>query len=157
MSKNDENSDQQQEMENMEAVQNRDLATRARDEGFWREMLHQVRLVWYLLRDPDVPLYLKILPLAALLYIIIPTDFMPDVFPLVGQLDDITALIVGGKVFIEMAPPEIVARYMAAMRRHAPVTAAGDHDADQVPPSDKEVENSIIIEGESRPVDRQEG
>jgi uncharacterized membrane protein YkvA (DUF1232 family) len=156
MGKNDENSDQQQEMENMEAVQNRDLATRARDESFWREILHQVRLVWYLLRDPDVPLYLKILPLAALLYIIIPTDFVPDVFPLVGQLDDITALIVGGKVFIELAPPDIVARYMAAMRRHAPVDAISDLDLDHVPLSDKEVENSIIIEGESRPVDRQE-
>jgi uncharacterized membrane protein YkvA (DUF1232 family) len=73
-----------------------DLTEATRDEGFWREMWHQIRLVLYLVRDPDVPIYLKLLPLAALIYILIPTDFIPDVFPVVGQLDDLTALIVGG-------------------------------------------------------------
>ena len=37
------------------------LTASVKDEGFWKEMWHQIRLVWQLIRSPEVPLYLKIL------------------------------------------------------------------------------------------------
>jgi uncharacterized membrane protein YkvA (DUF1232 family) len=119
------------------------LANRANDEGFWREMWHQIRLVWYLMRNPDVPLYLKLLPTIAIIYVLIPVDFVPDVFPFLGQLDDLTALIVGAKVFIELAPQEIVTHYLRMMGHHPSSgqdQVAGDVTAD--------LEEAIIIEGE---------
>lgn len=82
------------------------------DIGFWRDLWQQARLAWRLLRDPAVPFYLKLLPLAAAVYLVIPFDFVPDLLPVIGQLDDITAVLVGLKVFIEMAPPEVVARHL---------------------------------------------
>jgi uncharacterized membrane protein YkvA (DUF1232 family) len=88
-----------------------------RDAGFWREFWHQVRLVWYLFRDPEVPTYLKLLPVAAVLYTLMPFDLIPDMIVGLGQLDDLTILLLGGKVFIEMSPPEVVARYLKAMRQ----------------------------------------
>lgn len=132
-----------------------DAVARTKDEGFWREMWHQVRLVWFLVRDPEVPLYLKVLPLAVFIYILIPTDFIPDFFLGFGQLDDLTALIVGGKVFIELAPQRVVAEYIQSMQSQgqdlaqesvengATSTASGD-------------DTSVIIEGEFEEVDTSE-
>jgi uncharacterized membrane protein YkvA (DUF1232 family) len=88
-----------------------------KDAGFWREFWRQMRLVWYLFRDQDVPVYLKTLPVAAVLYTLMPLDLIPDWIVGLGQLDDLMILLLGGKVFIELAPPEIVARYLKAMRQ----------------------------------------
>ncbi len=68
------------------------------------------------MRDPEVPIYLKIVPFVGLLYVIMPIDFISDFVPVMGQLDDITALIVGAKVFIELAPVQVVARHMQEIR-----------------------------------------
>jgi uncharacterized membrane protein YkvA (DUF1232 family) len=136
--------------ENVEAAET-SLTSRVKDEGFWRELWHQVRLVWYLVRDPDVPFYLKALPLAAVLYVLIPTDLIPDVLPGLGQLDDITALVLGGKIFIELAPPHVVSRYLEAMRRHKD-NAQGDREINGEPANDN-IAESIIIEGEYEEVE----
>ncbi|MBK8933496.1 MAG: DUF1232 domain-containing protein [Chloroflexi bacterium] len=92
------------------------LITQQKDPGFWREVWQQLRLVMRLLRDPEVPFYLKIVPFFGFLYLIFPFDFVTDFAPIIGQLDDITALIVGAKVFIELAPPAVVARHLHEIR-----------------------------------------
>ena len=128
--------------DNMEQAETALTPDSKEDIGFWKDLIHQGRLVWYLLRDPEVPFYLKILPLAAILYVIIPTDLIPDLALGVGQLDDITALVVGAKVFIEMAPPHVVSHYLRMMR------GQGDESVDQ------ELDESIIIEGDFNPVEK---
>ena len=129
----------------------RTLPATASDEGFWREMWRQARLAWYLIRSPEVPLYLKVLPALAVVYVLIPTDFIPDVFPVIGQLDDITALLVGAKVFIEMAPQDVVARYVQAQSEsNAPSTADDDSGTEQ---EQDDPENLIVIEGDYDVVD----
>lgn len=92
------------------------IAGKRKDPGFFREAWQQARLVYHLLRDRDVPFYLKLVPFVAVVYILWPVDFLPDLVPFLGQLDDLTALLVGSKVFIELAPPHIVARYMDEIR-----------------------------------------
>ena len=102
------------EQEPMESETKMDKAielTRA-DFGFLKELILQARLVWRLLRDPEVPFYLKLLPLAAAVYFISPIDFLPGaLFPGIGALDDLTAVLVGAKMFVEFVPPHIVARH----------------------------------------------
>lgn len=51
----------------------------------WRGL----KLAWRLFRDRRVPLYLKALPVLALLYVLLPGDLMPDILPVVGQIDDL--------------------------------------------------------------------
>ncbi len=46
-------------------------------------------LLGRLLRDNRVPLAEKALFAAAVVYVIMPLDFIPDVFPFIGQVDDI--------------------------------------------------------------------
>lgn len=140
MSKKNRNRRQEDRMEANEAT----LTTRIRDEGFWSEIWRQARLVWHLLRSPDVPLYLKLLPALAVIYILVPTDLIPDVFPGIGQLDDLTALLLGAKVFIELAPQEVVARHIQAMRRRS----APENNVDETTGEPKTMlDESIIIEG----------
>ena len=106
------------------------------DPGFLREVWQQIRMVFKLLRDPNVPIYLKVLPFAAILYLIWPIDLIADIVPGLGQLDDITILLVGAKVFIELAPPEVVARHLNALRvkdGYAPI---------------EDLDDAIIVDGE---------
>jgi uncharacterized membrane protein YkvA (DUF1232 family) len=108
---------------NLEAI-----AGKRKDPGFFRDVWQQARLVYYLLRDPEVPFYLKLVPFAAVIYLLWPVDFLPDLVPVLGQLDDLTALLVSSKVFIEMAPPHVVARYMEQIRVSDGFSATEDID-----------------------------
>lgn len=92
------------------------LAGKSADPGFFREVWQQMRLVYYLLRDPEVPIYLKLLPFTAVLYLLWPVDLLTDFVPVLGQLDDLTALLVSSKVFIELAPQHVVLRHMDSIR-----------------------------------------
>ena len=148
MSKKNRNKKQEDQMEANEAT----LVTRVKDEGFLREILRQARLVWHLLRSPEVPLYLKLLPALAVIYVLIPTDFIPDVLPGIGQLDDLTALLVGAKVFIELAPQEVVARQIQAIRQRS--TQATNVDVATEKPETFS-EDSIIIEGNYQVVEEE--
>lgn len=50
---------------------------------------NMVKLLGRLLKDARVPAAEKALFLAAIVYVISPLDFIPDVFPFIGQVDDI--------------------------------------------------------------------
>jgi len=124
------------------------LITRRKDPGFWREMWQQFRLVLKLIVDPEVPFYLKILPFAAVIYVLFPFDLITDLVPVIGQLDDVTALLVMSKVFIELSPPGIVARHMRSIRQNdGYATFEADGETGKTL-TDKEIADAIIIEGE---------
>ena len=146
MKRNEVDMDRKEEAQDMD----QSLSTRVADVGFWREMWRQLRLVWHLIRSPDVPIYLKLLPLVAVLYVLVPTDLIPDVFPFVGQLDDLTALLVGAKVFIELAPQDVVARHLRTFRED---TVSGRPAENGEPVSAASLEDSIIIDGDFQIVD----
>ena len=118
---------------------------RVKDIGFWRELWQQAQLVYYLIRDPEVPFYLKFLPAATFAYLIFPFDFVPDILPAIGQLDDLGVILVGAKMFIELTPPHIVARHLEALQNQDRVIIDGQ--AEDV--SDKELDESIIIDSEA--------
>ncbi|MEZ5428735.1 MAG: YkvA family protein [Pyrinomonadaceae bacterium] len=50
---------------------------------------NMVKLLGNLLKDARVPTAEKALFIAAIVYVISPIDFIPDVFPFIGQVDDI--------------------------------------------------------------------
>ena len=80
-----------------------------------KDAVRQVKLTWRLLFDPRVPLWSKIIPPATLIYLLSPVDIVPDVALGLGQMDDIAILLLGLKLFIEIAPPEIVREHMQAL------------------------------------------
>jgi uncharacterized membrane protein YkvA (DUF1232 family) len=95
----------------------------------FRTLVADVHLALRLLREPTVPVYLKVLPFAALAYVLSPLDFLPDVIPIIGQLDDLAIVIMGLKMFLRLAPSEALAfhREQIAQRQpFSPMPPTGD-------------------------------
>jgi len=120
------------------------LSTRKNEPGFWREIWQQIRLVYYLIRDPEVPIYLKLIPFTAVIYLIWPIDLIADVLPVLGQLDDLTALLVTSKVFVELVPQHLMMKHMDAIREKDGYSALSPQQDN----SDAELADTIVIDGE---------
>ena len=94
-----------------------------------RTLVSHVRLTSRLLREPRVPLYIKAVPVLAALYIISPFDVVPDMLPIVGQLDDFGLLLIALGAFLKVCPAGAVDYHRAAMtegRRYSPMFPAGE-------------------------------
>jgi uncharacterized membrane protein YkvA (DUF1232 family) len=97
--------------------------------GLLRTLVTQVRLAVRLVREPRVPRLLKALPLFTLLYVISPLDFVPDVIPVLGQLDDLGIFLVSLEVFLGLCPSGAVMFHRAAIaagRHYTPMVATGE-------------------------------
>ena len=71
---------------------------------FIRTLYLAIRLFF----NPNVPAWTKLVPLAALLYVIFPMDFLPDLIPGLGQLDDLGILLVALWAFVQLCPVGVV-------------------------------------------------
>ena len=68
-----------------------------------------LKLVWRLLRDRRVPLFTKIIPVIAFLYLAWPTDIIKDFIPILGHLDDLIIVSLLLLLFIAASPGQVVA------------------------------------------------
>lgn len=127
------------------ANKDKSLSGKLKDVGFLGELWQQIRLVFYLVKDREVPIYLKILPFLGIVYALFPIDLVTDFVPVLGQLDDLTLLLIGAKVFIEMAPPQVVARHMEQMRNQGTSTIV-EGTAKDVVADVKLIEGNIVEE-----------
>jgi uncharacterized membrane protein YkvA (DUF1232 family) len=94
-----------------------------------RTLVSHVRVTLRLLREPRVPLLLKLIPVLAAGYVISPLDFVPDVLPVVGQLDDLGIIFVALEGFLRLAPADAVDFHRSAVaegRRFGPMPPGGD-------------------------------
>jgi uncharacterized membrane protein YkvA (DUF1232 family) len=79
----------------------------------WRDTVLRIKLIFRLLGDKRVSPWLKILPIAGVVYLVSPIDLIPDmVLPVIGQLDDIAILWLTNHFFIEFCPPEVVREHV---------------------------------------------
>lgn len=94
--------------------------------GLLRVLWSQARLAGRLLREPRVPLHAKAVPVLAAFYLVSPLDLVPDILPLVGQVDDVTLAVAALALFIRICPSPTVAFHreaLAAGRPYAPMSA----------------------------------
>jgi uncharacterized membrane protein YkvA (DUF1232 family) len=75
------------------------------------QILKTGRLALRLFRDPRVPMGAKLILGATALYLGSPIDVVPDWFPLVGQADDLVAVLAGLNLFIRACPRWLVAEH----------------------------------------------
>ncbi len=106
--------------------------------GWIRDAVRQVNLAWRLFFDQRVPLWNKVIPPAALAYVLFPLDLIPDPVLGLGQLDDAAVVLLGLKLFIELAPSDVV-------REHLQALGAKVKDWRVVEESENE---AVVIEGE---------
>lgn len=72
-----------------------------------------VRLFFRLLGDSRVAFMAKALLVASAAYAVSPLDFLPDVMPLLGQVDDLTIFVMACRMFIQLCPREVVEEHIA--------------------------------------------
>lgn len=81
--------------------------------GFLGGLVKQARLSWRLFNDGRVPGWVKLIPVAALLYFLSPIDLVPDwAIPGLGEVDDIVVLLLALKMFVDLSPPGIVRQHL---------------------------------------------
>ena len=83
--------------------------------GLIRTIVSNVRLAIRLLREPAVPLVRKAVLGLVAFYFISPLDIIPDVLPIIGEMDDLAVGLLGLQFFVQLCPPEAVAYHRAAL------------------------------------------
>lgn len=73
------------------------------------------RLVGRLMFDPRVPLRLKLMLPAAIVYLLSPWDVVPDILPVMGRIDDLVVLLVSAALFLGMSPRRVVTDLLRRM------------------------------------------
>ncbi len=118
-----------------------DFSAGRNEPGFWRELYQQARLIFALMGDPEVPIYLKFIPFFAIAYLIMPLDIIPDLAVGLGQLDDLTVILVMSRIFVEMVPDAIVKKHRDNIR-----VIDGFEAEEDVTIIDQDVSEQIIVE-----------
>ncbi len=116
--------------------------------GILASIIKNARLVWRLLRDPNVSTWLKMIPPATLLYLLFPIDFLPDPVLGLGQLDDIAIILLGVKLFIELCPQEIVRHHLREMSSVSGAYRVLDEEPPQEPSPSGYIEAPYRVIGE---------
>ena len=91
--------------------------------ALWSRFKHEAQMVWAMLRDSRTPLVAKVIAILALAYVVSPVDFVSDVVPVLGWIDD--GLVLAGLLGLayRFLPREL---YEALRRR------AGVQDSDVI-------------------------
>lgn len=74
------------------------------------------RQLWFALRHPAAPAWLKWSTALIVLYVLSPIDLIPDVLPVIGLIDDVVLVPLAIRWLLKRLPPEI-AQAGAARRR----------------------------------------
>lgn len=89
----------------------------------WTLVRGDLKKLWWALRDPRAPRWLKAATAGLALYLLSPIDLLPDTIPFLGVLDDV--------VLIPLAIGWLLARLPAGLRAdlEARATRAKQHTA----------------------------
>lgn len=80
------------------------LAKRVMRLPFRRKLTLAARLM----RDRRIPPLVRLIPPALVVYLASPIDVIPDFIPVLGQLDDVVAVIVGVRLLLRYAPRPVI-------------------------------------------------
>lgn len=81
-----------------------------KDGGFFRGVADQLKLIWYLWKDPRISPLLKLLPFGSIIYLISPLDIAIPV------IDDVGVLLFFTNLFVELCPEDIVEEHRKTIR-----------------------------------------
>ncbi len=90
----------------------------AQNTGLIQDVVRHIKLIWLLIKDKRVNVFLKFLPIASLVYLVSPIDMLPGmVVPVIGALDDAAIIWIGTSLFISLCPENIVQEHTHALER----------------------------------------
>jgi uncharacterized membrane protein YkvA (DUF1232 family) len=71
----------------------------------WRA---KTQLAGELFRDPRVPLAVRIAMPLLVLYLVLPIDLIPDIIPVIGQIDDLILIVLVAGLLLRAVPMDVV-------------------------------------------------
>ena len=80
----------------------------------------KLRLALALVREPRIPLLVRAIPPALVLYLAMPLDVIPDFIPVIGHLDDALVLLLGVAVLLRFTPRAVLEEHVARLEAEAP-------------------------------------
>ena len=93
--------------------------------GALRDLVMRLKLIVRLMGDRRVSPFLKLLPIASLVYLISPVDLVMGI-PGVSALDDMAIVSLGAYMFIEFCPTDVVQEHMKMLTSNT--SAPGEDD-----------------------------
>jgi uncharacterized membrane protein YkvA (DUF1232 family) len=100
--------------------------------GFFQDLVVRLKLILRLMGDRRVNFFVKLLPIAAAIYVISPVDLIPGaVIPFIGALDDAVVIWLGTTLFVTLCPDDVVQEHTNALQKVVTGTwrDAPEHDA----------------------------
>ncbi|MHA7679562.1 YkvA family protein [Cupriavidus sp. PET2-C1] len=76
--------------------------------ALWTLVRRDGRLLWYALRHPDAPRWLKPAALGLVLYAISPIDLIPDFIPGLGLIDDVVLIPLAVHFILRRLPAHVL-------------------------------------------------
>jgi uncharacterized membrane protein YkvA (DUF1232 family) len=83
----------------------------------WVVLRGDARQLWFALRHPSAPGWLKLGTALIALYLFSPIDLLPDVLPIVGFVDDLVLVPLAIRWLIKRLPPDIAEATASRMAR----------------------------------------
>jgi len=97
--------------------------------GMFRDLILRIKLILRLMADRRVNPFLKLIPIASLVYVVSPIDLVSGVMlPVVGALDDAAVLGFGVYLFLELCPAHIVQEHVRILSSNLDVIEQPDED-----------------------------
>jgi len=82
----------------------------------WTVIRGDARRLWFALRHPAAPRWLKVGAALIVLYVLSPIDLIPDALPLVGVVDDLVLVPLAIRWLLDRLPEHVRADAEARMR-----------------------------------------
>jgi len=92
------------------------------------DVIRSLRVSWRLFKDRRVPIWLKGIPILALVYLLWPLDLLTDLAPGLGQVDDLTLILLSLVLFIGLCPPQLVAEHQGQSKALTKVSDVPDEE-----------------------------
>lgn len=74
---------------------------------WWTLLRGDARQLWFALRHPQAPLWLKLGTALIVLYLVSPIDLIPDALPVIGVVDDLVLLPLAIRFLLKRLPPAL--------------------------------------------------
>ena len=75
----------------------------------WTLVRGDARQLWFALRHPSAPGWLKWGTAAIVLYLVSPIDLVPDAIPFLGAIDDLVLVPMAIRWLLRRLPPDVAA------------------------------------------------
>ena len=81
--------------------------------GYISRLLKETYVFYLAMKDPKLPVYTRVILSLIVGYAFSPIDIIPDVIPILGQLDDLVILLIATSIAKKLVPKDILEKHKA--------------------------------------------